>query len=306
MPATNTHLPTEVGGVTQHSHLAASGAVATPGAPVRQPAGERTYDADMDFSGRNVVVTGAGRGIGEALAREFHARGAHVVVADLAGADEVAASLDGATAITADVSTEAGNAALVEAASAALGSIDLFFCNAGVGTGRGVVETPEDDWDLAFAVNVHAHRWAAKYLLPEWLDRGEGYFCSTASAAGLLLQIGSGPYTVTKRAAVAFAEYMAVTYGDAGVKVTCLCPQGVNTAMLHAGDDQVSGSNVVKAAGVVLEPADVASEVADAIEAERFFVLPHPEVADYMTLKATDPERWLGGMRKLQRRTIGA
>lgn len=260
----------------------------------------------MDFAGRNVVVTGAGRGIGEALAREFDARGASVVVADLAGADTVASSLRRGVGLTADVSTEAGNRALVEAARDALGSIDLFFCNAGVGTGRGVVETPEADWDLAFAVNVHAHRWAAKYLLPEWLERGEGYFASTASAAGLLMQIGSGPYTLTKRAAVAFAEYMAVTYGDAGIKVTCLCPQGVNTQMLHAGDDPQSGSNVVKAAGVVLEPATVATEVADAIEAERFFVLPHPEVADYMALKASDPERWLGGMRKLQRRTIGA
>jgi NAD(P)-dependent dehydrogenase (short-subunit alcohol dehydrogenase family) len=260
----------------------------------------------MEFTGRNVVVTGAGRGIGEALAREFHDRGASVVVADLAGADEVAASMDRAVAITADVSTEAGNRALVDGAKEALGWIDLFFCNAGVGIGRSVLDTPEDDWDLAFAVNVHAHRWAAKYLLPDWLERGEGYFCSTASAAGLLMQIGSGPYTLTKRAAVAFAEYMAVTYGDAGVKVTCLCPQGVNTQMLHAGDDAVSGSNVVKAAGAVLEPADVAREVADAIEAERFFVLPHPEVADYMALKASDPERWLGGMRKLQRRVIGA
>ncbi len=260
----------------------------------------------MDFTGRNIVVTGAGRGIGEALAREFHARGANLVIADLRGADGVAASLERATAITADVSTESGNRALVDEARAALGSIDLFFANAGVGTGGNVVETPEDDWELAFAVNVHAHRWAAKYLLPEWLERGEGYFCSTASAAGLLLQIGSGPYTLTKRAAVAFAEYLAVTYGDAGLKVTCLCPQGVNTAMLDGADDAVSGSNVVRAAGVVLEPSDVASEVADAIEAERFFVLPHPEVADYMAIKASDPERWLGGMRKLQRRTIGA
>lgn len=228
-----------------------------------------------------------------------------MVVADLGGAEGVAESMERAVAITADVSTEAGNETLVTSARAALGSIDLFFCNAGVGTGRGVVETPESDWDLAFAVNVHAHRWAAKYLLPDWLARGDGYFCSTASAAGLLMQIGSGPYTLTKRAAVAFAEYMAVTYGDAGVKVTCLCPQGVNTQMLHAGDDAISGSNVVKAAGAVLEPADVAVEVADAIEAERFFVLPHPEVADYMALKATDPERWLGGMRKLQRRVAG-
>lgn len=260
----------------------------------------------MDVAGRNVVVTGAGRGIGEALAREFHARGAHVVVADLAGAEAVADSMERAAGITADVSTEAGNRELVAAARDALGSIDLFFCNAGVGTGGGVVETPEEDWDLAFAVNVHSHRWAAKYLLPEWLERGEGYFCSTASAAGLLIQIGSGPYTLTKRAAVAFAEYMAITYGDAGIKVTCLCPQGVNTQMLHSGDDPTSGSNVVKAAGAVLEPADVAREVVDTVEAERFFVLPHPEVADYMALKATDPERWLGGMRKLQRRTVGA
>lgn len=248
------------------------------------------------------MVTGAGRGIGEALARTFHERGADVVVADLHGAEDVAASMARATGIVADVSTEDGNRRLVEEARDALGSIDLFFANAGVGIGGDLLETPETDWDTAFAVNVHAHRWAAKYLLPDWLERGEGYFCSTASAAGLLAQIGSAPYTLTKRAAVAFAEYLSITYGDAGVKVTCLCPQGVNTAMLQAGDDALPGGNVVKAAGAVLEPADVAEEVADAIEAERFFVLPHPEVADYMTLKASDPERWLGGMRKLRRR----
>ncbi len=256
----------------------------------------------MDFPDRNIVVTGAGRGIGEALARTFHDRGANVVVADVQGVDDVAASMERATGITADVSTEEGNRRLVEQAREQLGSIDLFFANAGVGIGGGILETPESDWDTAFAVNVHAHRWAAKYLLPDWLERGEGYFCSTASAAGLLAQIGSGPYTLTKRAAVAFAEYLAITHGDAGVKVTCLCPQGVNTAMLNAGDDGLSGGDVVRAAGVVLEPVDVAEEVAAAIEAERFFVLPHPEVADYTVLKATDPERWLGGMRKLQRR----
>jgi len=259
----------------------------------------------MDLQRKNVVVTGAGRGIGEALAREFHTRGARVLLADLHGADEVASSIDGAVGLVADVSTEEGNRLLVEQSIEALGQVDLFFANAGVGLGGGILETPEADWEIAMNVNVHAHRWAAKYLLPDWLERGEGYFCSTASAAGLLAQIGSGPYTLTKRAAVAFAEYMAITYGDRGVKVTCLCPQGVNTQMLHAGDDAMPGGNVVKAAGDVLEPADVATEVADTIERDGFFVLPHPEVADYMRLKAENPERWLGGMRKLQRTVMG-
>ena len=256
----------------------------------------------MELHGKNVVVTGAGRGIGEALARAFHAEGARLVLADVQGADAAAATLDGAVGLTADVSTEEGNRVLVAEATEALGSIDLFFANAGVGTGHELDDTTEESWDVAFAVNVHAHRWAAKYLMPDWLERGEGYFCSTASAAGLLAQIGSAPYSITKRAAVAFAEWLSITYGDRGIKVSCLCPQGVNTAMLHAGDDLFTGGNVVKVAADVLEPEQVADDVVAAIREERFLVLPHPEVAGYMQFKANDPDRWLAGMRKLQRR----
>ena len=209
----------------------------------------------------------------------------------------------------ADISTEAGNVALIEAAEEAFGPIDLFFANAGIGGGTDLESTTEEMWAKVFDVNVNAHRWAAKHLLGGWLARGEGYFCSTASAAGLLAQIGSAPYTVTKRAAVAFAEWLSITYGDAGVRVSCLCPQGVNTDMLKAADDRGgvgAGAQVVRSAGLVLEPEEVAEIVAQAIADERFLILPHPEVQTYMRRKADDPERWLGGMRKLQARVLDA
>jgi NAD(P)-dependent dehydrogenase (short-subunit alcohol dehydrogenase family) len=258
----------------------------------------------MDLADRHVVVTGAARGIGAALARRFHADGANVVVADLDGVANVADELADAVGIIADISTEAGNVALIEHAESAFGPIDLFFANAGIGGGTDL-ETPEDVWRHAFDVNVNAHRWAAKHLLPGWLARGEGYFCSTASAAGVLLQIGSAPYTLTKRAAVAFAEWLSVTYGRRGVRVSCLCPQGVNTDMLRGAGDLGTGAAVVRAAGVVLEPEQVADVVARAIVDEQFLILPHPEVHDYMVLKADNPERWLAGMRKLQARFVG-
>lgn len=266
------------------------------------------YDPVMQLEDTHAVVTGGARGIGEAVARALLDRGARVVIADLAGAPATAARIggDSVVAVDADVSTEDGNRSLVDAAIDAFGPIDLFVANAGVGVGTGLADTDEATWELAFDVNLHAHRWAAKYLLPDWLERGEGYFCSTASAAGLLAQIGSAPYTLTKRAAVAFAEWLSITYGDRGIKVSCLCPQGVNTAMLQGGDAMgADGANVVKAAGAVLEPADAAASLVEAIEQERFFALPHPEVADYARLKAADPERWLAGMRKLQRRVVG-
>jgi NAD(P)-dependent dehydrogenase (short-subunit alcohol dehydrogenase family) len=263
----------------------------------------------MLLTDRHVVVTGAGNGIGEALARRFAAAGARVTLADIAASvDDVAASIGAAAAaVRADVSTEAGNVALIDAARDHFGEIDLFFANAGVGIGRDPL-SDEREWQLSFDVNVHAHRWAARHLLPAWLERGDGYFCSTASAAGLLAQIGSAPYSVTKHAAVAFAEWMSITYGDRGVKVSCLCPQGVNTNMLRQGDSDEFGpsSSVVRAAGEVLEPADVADIVAQAIDDERFLILPHPEVHTYLQRKAGDPARWLAGMRRLQAQVSGS
>lgn len=260
----------------------------------------------MDLQDRHVVVTGAGRGIGAALARRFHAGGARVTIADLAGATDVAADLgDRAIGITADVASEAGNVALIERAEAAFGPIALFFANAGIGGGTDLDSTSEEAWQQTFDINVNAHRWAAKHLLPGWLAAGEGYFCSTASAAGLLAQIGSAPYTVTKRAAVAFAEWLAITYGDCGLRVSCLCPQGVNTDMLRGSEQLGGGASVVRSAGDVLEPEVVADIVADAIAAERFLILPHPQVQQFMQRKADDPDRWLAGMRKLQARVLG-
>lgn len=269
----------------------------------------------MELDGRHVVVTGAAGGIGRALAERMHAAGARVVVADLdgVGAKRVAASLDerrpgDALGLAVDVGSEQGNVELIGAAEAAFGPIDLFFANAGVGVGT-LLDTPEDVWETAFNVNTHAHRWAAKHLMPGWLERGEGYFCSTASAAGLLAQIGSAPYTLTKHAAVAFAEWLSLTYGDRGIRVSCLCPQGVNTNMLNgglgaAGVDSL-GAEVVKASGSVLEPTEVAEVVMQAITDERFLILPHPEVHTFLQRKAADHDRWLAGMRKLQARMLG-
>jgi NAD(P)-dependent dehydrogenase (short-subunit alcohol dehydrogenase family) len=264
----------------------------------------------MDVRDRVVVITGAGNGIGAAIARAVHGAGARgVVVADVADdrAGEVAAGLNrrrpgSALAVHADVSTEAANAALVESATDAFGAIDLFVANAGVGVGTDLAATDEAAWDLAFSVNVHAHRWAAKHLLPGWLARGEGYFVSTASAAGLLAQIGSAPYSVTKHAAVAFAEWLSITYGDRGVRVSCLCPQGVNTAMINGPIQFAKGVDAVRAAGRVLEPDDVAAVVLDALADERFLILPHPEVHEFVQRKAADPDRWLAGMRRFQAR----
>jgi NAD(P)-dependent dehydrogenase (short-subunit alcohol dehydrogenase family) len=254
----------------------------------------------MKLAERAVLITGGAGGIGRALALRCADEGARVAVTDIqsgplsAVADELGA---GHLAIAADVTDERALCDLLARVESELGPVDVFFANAGVAIGEDPVDTPDEVWDLALSVNVRAHILAARMLLPGWLERGEGYFVATASAAGLLTQIGSAPYAVSKHAAVAFAEWLSVTYGDRGIRVSCVCPMGVRTAMLQG--EELS-HRVVKAAGAVLEPEDVAGAVVDAIDQERFLILPHPEVLTFFQRKAMDYDRWLAGMRRLQ------
>jgi NAD(P)-dependent dehydrogenase (short-subunit alcohol dehydrogenase family) len=227
------------------------------------------------------------------------------------GAETVAADIgEHAVGVACDVRDQSQIDALLDRAHDAFGPIDLFCANAGVAIGTNPDTTPDDVWDLAFDVNIRAHVLAARRLVPEWLERGEGYWLTTASAAGLLTQIGSAPYSVTKHAAVGFAEWLSITYGDRGIGVSCLCPMGVNTAMLQGGmeveGEDAVGAHVVAAAGGVLEPEQVAEEVVDALREERFLVLPHPEVLEFFRRKASDYDRWLAGMRRLQGHVTGA
>src|SRR3954470_4859718 len=233
--------------------------------------------AAMELKDRVAVVTGGASGIGRALAGRVAAAGARgVVVADLdgAGAEAVAGAIGSrALGLRCDVSSAAEVDALIDRAEDGFGPVDVFFANAGIGSGSGL-DAPDDIWDASWAVNVRAHVYAARRLVPGWLERGEGYFVATASAAGLLSQIGDAPYSVTKAGAVSFAEWLSLTFGDRGVRVSCLCPMGVNTAMLNAGlemeDSHGVGARVVAAAGRILEPEDVADEVVAAVRDERF------------------------------------
>jgi NAD(P)-dependent dehydrogenase (short-subunit alcohol dehydrogenase family) len=260
----------------------------------------------MELEGKVAVVTGGAGGIGRALAHRFVEEGARgVLVADLRGTAEVAAGIgDRVAGFDGDVSEEATVRALVARAEETFGPVDLFCANAGVAVGIGL-EDDEAVWDLAFGVNIRSHIYAARALVPGWTERGGGYFLTTASAAGMLTQIGSAPYAVTKHAAVAFAEWLSVTYGSAGIRVSCLCPMGVNTPLLGAdahdrSDDQQMATRAVTAAGAVLEPEQVADAVVAALREERFLVLPHPEVLEFFRRKADDYDRWLRGMRRLQ------
>jgi NAD(P)-dependent dehydrogenase (short-subunit alcohol dehydrogenase family) len=243
-----------------------------------------------------VVVTGAGSGIGAALARRLAAEGARVVVNDIdAGAAEAVAASCGATAIGADAASEAGVAALIAGARSQLGEIDLFCANAGVARSGGP-ESAEADWDACWQVNVMAHVRAARLLIGPWLDRGSGHLICTVSAAGLLSMPGSAPYAVTKHAALAFAEWLALTYSHRGLTVQAICPQGVRTPML-AGSGAAAESLLFDSA---IEPETVADATIKGIADGRFLILPHPEVAGMYAGRAAETDRWLRGMNRLQ------
>ncbi|PRX45984.1 short-subunit dehydrogenase [Prauserella shujinwangii] len=250
------------------------------------------------LSGAGVVITGGGAGIGAAMARRFAAEGARVVVADLDGeaAGAVAEEIGG-VAVAGDAAGEEGVRGLVATAKETLGAIDLFCANAGVAP-LGGPEVPEDAWAQAWDVNVMAHVRAARELLPDWLDRGRGHFLATVSAAGLLTSLGSAPYSVTKHGALAFAEWLAASYRHRGITVQAVCPQGVRTRMLA---DSGPGGELLMGRSAI-EPEQVADTVLEAFGDGRFLVLPHPEVAEYYAARATQNERWLGGMNKLQRK----
>ncbi|MBS2965717.1 SDR family oxidoreductase [Actinocrinis puniceicyclus] len=244
-----------------------------------------------------VVVTGAGRGIGAQLARAFAAEGARVVVNDVdaQAARELAGELGG-FAVPGDAATQSGVALLIASARELVGEIDVYCANAGIGPAGGE-QAPEEVWAAAWDVNVMAHVRAARELVPEWVRRGEGCFVSTVSAAGLLTMLGSAPYAVSKHAALAFAEWLSATYRHRGVRVHAVCPQGVRTRML---EESGPGGQALLAANAI-EPRQVAQAVLRGLAQDDFLILPHPEVAEYYAARAADPDRWLGGMNKLQR-----
>lgn len=259
----------------------------------------------MRLSGKTIIVTGAGNGIGAALSRRFHMespRGLVIADVDRAAAELLASNLD-AMPYTVDVADETAVIDMVAAARSEFGPIDLLCLNAGIAT-PGDVHTPNDAWQRTWEVNVMSHVYGVRAVLPEMVDRGRGYLLHTASAAGLLTNIGALPYTVTKHAVVALAEWLSITYGAAGITVSCLSPQFVQTAMLNQLTE-VSREFSEFANTISISGEELAEHVVEGIAEERFHILPHPEVASYMATKAADPERWLAAMRNLQH-SLGA
>ncbi|MEV4138069.1 SDR family oxidoreductase [Dactylosporangium sp. NPDC049742] len=261
----------------------------------------------MDLKDKVVVITGAAGGIGAALARRFAAEGAAaLILADLDG--DAAEALAGeigtengteTRAVAVDVTDENQVAELVAETEGRFGRVDLFCANAGILTGQGL-EASAETWARTWAVNVQSHIYSARAVLPGMLERGGGYLLHTCSAAGLLTAVGDAPYAVTKHAAVSFAEWLSITYGAQGIKVSALCPQGVDTPMMQDGlATGHIGAKVTAAGGAVLPPEEVAASVVEGLAAERFLILPHPEVQKYYLHRASDTDRWLAGMRGL-------
>ena len=249
----------------------------------------------MKINNKRVVVTGAASGIGKALCEEFHASGASSIVCvdmNLNGAEETAKSVNG-LAVSADVSKESDIINVIQKANEFSGGIDIFCSNAGIGGKPGFFEADTSDWDMIWGVNVQSHIHAAKHVLPQMIEQGEGYLMNTSSAAGLLTQLGAAGYAVTKAAAVSFAEWIKITYGNKGIGVSCLCPQAVRTAMT------ANGPGVAGVDGM-MEADIVAKDVLNAIEEERFLVTPHSEVLEYVKRKGNNRDRWISGMQRLQ------
>jgi NAD(P)-dependent dehydrogenase (short-subunit alcohol dehydrogenase family) len=261
----------------------------------------------MDAEGKIVVVTGAAGGIGGALVRALAQRGARsIVAADVDGAgtqrlsEELGASL--VLARTLDVTGERATRALVEEIERDVGPIDVWFANAGLSTGGGP-EAPDEDWERQWQINVMAHVYAARALLPGWIERGGGHLVTTASMAGILTAAGDAPYSTTKHAAVGFAEWLAFSYADQGVRVSCICPGAVDTAMLRAGaDGDAAKASAAIGGGEVLAPEQAAERVLEGLQQDLFLILTHPEMHEYVVGKAQDPQRWIRGMAKLRAR----
>src|SRR3954447_3681198 len=252
----------------------------------------------MDPRGKIAVVTGAAGGIGGALVRALVAAGATTVVATDIRTDALPSD-DKVVSRTLDVADSAATRQLVESIESDLGPIDLWFANAGVAGGGGA-DAPDATWDLQWRVNVLAHAYAARALLPGWTARGEGHLITTASMAGILTSLGDGVYAATKHAAVGFAEWLAITYADQGVKVSCICPGAVDTAMLRGGAGGDAGkASAVIGGGEVLPPEQAASRVIEAVTEDRFLILTHPEMQTFIERKAADPQRWIKGMARL-------
>jgi NAD(P)-dependent dehydrogenase (short-subunit alcohol dehydrogenase family) len=258
----------------------------------------------MDPEGKVIVVTGAAGGIGGALVRALCERGARrVVAADLdgAGAERLGEELGDARVVprALDVTDEDATRTLVQEIEGTIGPIDVWFANAGLATGSGP-EASDDDWERQWQVNVMSHVYAARILLPGWMERGEGHLVTTASMAGILTTVGDAAYSATKHAAVGFAEWLAFTYAGRGVRVSCICPGAVDTAMLRAGaEGDAARASAVIGGGDVLAPEQAAERILEGLHEDLFLILTHPEMHEFVVGKAQDPQRWIRGMTKL-------